>query len=242
MEVWEWENLRLNGTVGDNVFSAFFYKERDISINGVIQNATYNQETNEFVVMNVLIEEGQVIKGVYRQNPPYNLYVEDHDRDFICNSGDEAICQFTGFYNIYLKSNDGGYNFPNIYIASQDKIDVETFISKALLMDSYDTSRSGSGDGRCTTYYQYAINAYNKQMNDYSRYLFDNRPEYEEARQRFAMWRQFNTSGTNLLAYNGSKIFDEELEDNSVVLLTVVAGFASSALLGVYILKRKKHS
>lgn len=236
------ENGRANieGTTNNTTYSGIFLQERGITINDNEVNSQFNTETKEVVAMNVFIEKGQCIKGTYRGGA-YNVFVEDHDRDFICNNGDEAICQFTGFYNIYLKSNDGGNNYPNIYIASQDKIDVERFINEALLMNSYDTSRSGSGDGRCKIYYTYAISAYNNQMTEYSIYLFENRPEYEEARQRFAAWRQLNTTGPNSLAYNGSKLFNEESEDDSVVLLTVISGFASSALLGVYILKRKKH-
>lgn len=231
----------LNGTTGDNVFSAFFYKERDISIDNVIQNATLNKETNEFVAMNVLIEEGQIIRGIYRGGT-YDVVIEDHDRDFIDNNGNEAVCKFTGYYNLYLKSLDGGKTYPNIYIASQDKIDVERFINDALLMNSYDVERTGNGDGRCSTYYQYAIKAYTSMLTDYSIELFENRPEYEEARQRFDAWKQLNSSNPSLLSHNNGFFSDESTYDDSIVLLTIMFSLASSTLLGLYILKRKKHN
>lgn len=231
----------LEGTKGDTIFSGIFLKERDIRIGENDLNAQYNSETKEFVASNVFIEKGQCIKGTYHGGG-YNVFVEDHDRSFICNNGDEAICQFTGFYNLYLKSNDGGNNYPNIYIASQDKIDVERFVNEALLMNSYDTNRSGVGDGRCHTYYQYAINAYENMLTEYALYLFENEPEYEEARQRFDTWKQFNTTNPNSLFYNNKDNSVDFAEDDPVTLIMVMSVVTSVSLLGLCILKKKKHA
>lgn len=232
-------NPVLQGTTSDNILSGLFLKERDIKVGNVDIEANYVSSTKEYVKENVFIEKDQIIQGKYHEDVYYDLFVEDHDLDFIGNVNNQAVCLETGYYNIYLKSNDNGQNYPNIYIASADLIAVNNFINSYLHMNDYDADKTGFGEGLCRSYYQDALNGYNS-LNEYGKKIFNERDEFKDAKARYDAWTQFNTTNPTGLLYNKKDELTLESED-SAALLTVIAGIASSALLGAYILNKKKH-
>lgn len=97
----------------------------------------------QWEVSNITLLPGDTLKATYNGGTSYTIYVENTDVFGITSAG---VVSTPGVFTIYLKSTDGGYNFPNVYLGMDDdasaKLIAQTFNTA---LTTVCTSTSGGG-------------------------------------------------------------------------------------------------
>lgn len=93
--------------------------------------ACSKDSTTQWHANSITLLPGDTLKGTYNGGTPYTIYVENTDLYGITTAG---VVSTPGVYTIYLKSTDGGTNFPNVYLS------METDNTAKLIAQTFNTA------------------------------------------------------------------------------------------------------
>ena len=153
--------VKVTNDDGHTVYAEGF-SERGVSIvrGGQEYKCACSKDSDtQWHVNNITLLPSDTLKATYNGGTSYAIYVENTDVYGISSSG---VVSTPGVYTIYLKSTDGGYNFPNVYLSMEDdasaKLIAQTF--NTALTSVCESTVSGGSTSQITSAFSTQKNYY----------------------------------------------------------------------------------